>query len=157
MFHLFCSDLYDFFPSTPGLGSPHRSGPFRWRDQMPPSLLLEHHAKRKGLPPPLFSPEGDSVYYNGKKFELQSFGEKHTYLPASAGPGLCLQWGSGWRHCQRALPPSLSPAHMPSCFSHVRLCVNYGLRPARLLCPWGSLGMELVAISRSRGSSQPRD
>uniref|UniRef100_A0A452E0D7 Fer-1 like family member 5 n=1 Tax=Capra hircus TaxID=9925 RepID=A0A452E0D7_CAPHI len=50
-----------------------QSGPFRWRDQMPPSLLLEHHAKRKGLPPPLFSPEGDSVYYNGKKFELQSF------------------------------------------------------------------------------------
>uniref|UniRef100_A0A8C2NYW0 C2 domain-containing protein n=1 Tax=Capra hircus TaxID=9925 RepID=A0A8C2NYW0_CAPHI len=59
--------------ASPGLGSPHRSGPFRWRDQMPPSLLLEHHAKRKGLPPPLFSPEGDSVYYNGKKFELQSF------------------------------------------------------------------------------------
>nr|XP_020762001.1 fer-1-like protein 5 [Odocoileus virginianus texanus] len=50
-----------------------QSGPFRWRDQMPPSLLLEHHAKRKGLPPPLFSPEGDSVYYNGKKFQLQSF------------------------------------------------------------------------------------
>uniref|UniRef100_A0A8C6CT22 Fer-1 like family member 5 n=1 Tax=Moschus moschiferus TaxID=68415 RepID=A0A8C6CT22_MOSMO len=50
-----------------------QSGPFRWRDQMPPGLLLEHHAKRKGLPPPLFSPEGDSVYYNGKKFQLQSF------------------------------------------------------------------------------------
>ena len=89
---------------------------------MPPSLLLEHHAKRKGLPPPLFSPEGDSVYYNGKKFELQSFGEKRTYLPASTGPGLCLQWCSAWRHCQRALPPTLSPAHMPSRFSCVRLC-----------------------------------
>uniref|UniRef100_A0A8D1A3V6 Fer-1 like family member 5 n=2 Tax=Sus scrofa TaxID=9823 RepID=A0A8D1A3V6_PIG len=50
-----------------------QSGPFRWRDQMPPSLLLEHHAKRKGLPPPLFSPEEDSVLYNGKKFRLQSF------------------------------------------------------------------------------------
>ncbi|XP_072807511.1 fer-1-like protein 5 isoform X3 [Vicugna pacos] len=49
------------------------SGPFRWRDQMPPSVLLEHHAKRKGLPPPLFSPEDDSVFYNGKKFRLQSF------------------------------------------------------------------------------------
>ncbi|KAJ8787935.1 hypothetical protein J1605_005593 [Eschrichtius robustus] len=48
-------------------------GPFRWRDQMPPSLLLEHHAKHKGLPPPLFSPEDDSVFYNGKKFRLQSF------------------------------------------------------------------------------------
>lgn len=35
-----------------------------------------------------------SVYYNGKKFELQSFGEKRTHLPASAGPGLCLQWCS---------------------------------------------------------------
>ncbi|XP_061067067.1 fer-1-like protein 5 [Eubalaena glacialis] len=50
-----------------------QSGPFRWRDQMPPSLLLEHHAKHKGLPPPLFSPEDDSVFYNGKKFRLQSF------------------------------------------------------------------------------------
>ncbi|KAB1256675.1 Fer-1-like protein 5 [Camelus dromedarius] len=45
----------------------------QWRDQMPPSVLLEHHAKRKGLPPPLFSPEDDSVFYNGKKFRLQSF------------------------------------------------------------------------------------
>ncbi|XP_054441637.1 fer-1-like protein 5 [Pteronotus mesoamericanus] len=53
-----------------------QSGPFRWRDQVPPSLLLEHHAKRKGLPPPLFSPEGDSVFYNGKKFKLQRFESK---------------------------------------------------------------------------------
>uniref|UniRef100_A0A8C4L2L3 C2 domain-containing protein n=1 Tax=Equus asinus asinus TaxID=83772 RepID=A0A8C4L2L3_EQUAS len=51
------------------------SGPFRWRDQMPPSFLLERHAKRKGLPPPLFNTEDDSVFYNGKKFKLQSFGE----------------------------------------------------------------------------------
>lgn len=54
---------------------PHRSGPFRWRDQVPPSFLLEHHAKRKGLLPPLFNPDGDSVFYNGKKFKLQRFGE----------------------------------------------------------------------------------
>ncbi|XP_066123860.1 fer-1-like protein 5 [Saccopteryx bilineata] len=53
-----------------------QSGPFRWRDQVPPSFLLEHHAKRKGLPPPLFNPEGDSVYYNGKKFRLQRFEPK---------------------------------------------------------------------------------
>ncbi|KAF6270415.1 fer-1 like family member 5 [Rhinolophus ferrumequinum] len=50
-----------------------KSGPFRWRDQVPPSFLLEHHAKRKGLPPPLFSPEDDSVFYNGRKFKLQHF------------------------------------------------------------------------------------
>ncbi|XP_008542602.1 fer-1-like protein 5 [Equus przewalskii] len=52
------------------------SGPFRWRDQMPPSFLLERHAKRKGLPPPLFNTEDDSVFYNGKKFKLQSFEPK---------------------------------------------------------------------------------
>ncbi|XP_024427595.2 fer-1-like protein 5 [Desmodus rotundus] len=53
-----------------------QSGPFRWRDQVPPSFLLEDHAKRKGLPPPLFNPEGDSVFYNGKKFKLQRFESK---------------------------------------------------------------------------------
>ncbi|XP_038407049.1 fer-1-like protein 5 isoform X3 [Canis lupus familiaris] len=50
-----------------------QSGPFRWRDQMTPSFLLERHAKQKGLPPPLFSPEEDTVFYNGKNFKLQSF------------------------------------------------------------------------------------
>ncbi|XP_023396913.2 LOW QUALITY PROTEIN: fer-1-like protein 5 [Loxodonta africana] len=50
-----------------------QSGPFRWRDQMPPSYLLERHAKLKGLPPPLFDSEDNSVFYNGKKFKLQSF------------------------------------------------------------------------------------
>ncbi|KAM9212099.1 LOW QUALITY PROTEIN: fer-1-like protein 5 [Dugong dugon] len=53
-----------------------QSGPFRWRDQMPPSYLLERHAKLKGLPPPLFNSEDNSVFYNGKKFELQSFEPK---------------------------------------------------------------------------------
>uniref|UniRef100_A0A8C7BKZ9 Fer-1 like family member 5 n=1 Tax=Neovison vison TaxID=452646 RepID=A0A8C7BKZ9_NEOVI len=52
------------------------AGPFRWRDQMTPSFLLERHAKQKGLPPPLFSPEEDTVFYNGKKFKLQSFEPK---------------------------------------------------------------------------------
>ncbi|XP_036080949.1 fer-1-like protein 5 [Rousettus aegyptiacus] len=52
------------------------SGPFRWRDQVLPSFLLEHHAKRKGLPPPLFNPNGDSVFYNGRKFKLQRFEPK---------------------------------------------------------------------------------
>lgn len=60
-----------------------RSGPFRWRDQMPPSYLLERYAKRKGLPPPLFSPEEDAVFYNGKKFKLQSFGELRRTLAES--------------------------------------------------------------------------
>ncbi|XP_012582790.1 PREDICTED: LOW QUALITY PROTEIN: fer-1-like protein 5 [Condylura cristata] len=49
------------------------SGPFRWRDQITPSVLLEHHAKRKAVPAPQFSPEEDSVFYNGKNFKLKSF------------------------------------------------------------------------------------
>ncbi|XP_040309841.1 fer-1-like protein 5 isoform X1 [Herpailurus yagouaroundi] len=53
-----------------------QSGPFRWRDQMHPSFLLERHAKQKGLPPPLFNTEEDSVFYNGKQFRLQSFEPK---------------------------------------------------------------------------------
>ncbi|XP_054403159.1 fer-1-like protein 5 isoform X19 [Pongo abelii] len=62
-----------------------QSGPFRWRDQMPPSYLLERYAKRKGLPPPLFSPEEDAVFYNGKKFKLQSF-EPKTPTVHGLGP-----------------------------------------------------------------------
>nr|XP_028687996.1 fer-1-like protein 5 isoform X10 [Macaca mulatta] len=62
-----------------------QSGPFRWRDQMPPSYLLERYAKRKGLPPPLFSPEEDAVFYNGKKFKLQSF-EPQTPTVHGLGP-----------------------------------------------------------------------
>ncbi|XP_011812036.1 PREDICTED: fer-1-like protein 5 [Colobus angolensis palliatus] len=62
-----------------------QSGPFRWRDQMPPSYLLERYAKRKGLPPPLFSPDEDAVFYNGKKFKLQSF-EPQTPAVHGLGP-----------------------------------------------------------------------
>ncbi|XP_019065151.1 fer-1-like protein 5 isoform X2 [Fukomys damarensis] len=58
-----------------------QSGPFRWRDQMPPSYLLERYAKRKGLPPPVFDPEGDSVFYRGKKYKLQSFESKAPTVP----------------------------------------------------------------------------
>lgn len=84
--------------SSPGptpfpLTHPHRTGPFRWRDQVPPSFLLEHHAKRKGLLPPLFNPDGDSVFYNGKKFKLQHFGE-YCMWPESTGTGLGNQEGS---------------------------------------------------------------
>lgn len=90
------------FPPT----HPHRRGPFRWRDQVPPSFLLEHHAKRKGLLPPLFNPDGDSVFYNGKKFKLQRFGEYCTQ-PESTGPGLGKQGGFRMECCQRAhLSPS---------------------------------------------------
>ncbi|KAM6180290.1 fer-1-like protein 5 [Erethizon dorsatum] len=58
-----------------------QSGPFRWRDQMPPSYLLERYAKRKGLPPPVFDPEGDSVLYRGKRFKLQNFESKAPTMP----------------------------------------------------------------------------
>nr|AGE83049.1 fer-1-like 5 protein [Mus musculus] len=50
-----------------------KSGPFKWRDQMTPSYLLYRYAKQKGLPPPVFDLEGDSLYYNGETFKLQSF------------------------------------------------------------------------------------
>ncbi|KAK2093226.1 Fer-1-like protein 5 [Saguinus oedipus] len=62
-----------------------QSGPFRWRDQMPPSYLLKRYAKRKGLPPPLFIPKEDAVFYNGKKFKLQSF-EPQTPTLHGLGP-----------------------------------------------------------------------
>lgn len=43
---------------------------------------MERYAKQKGLPPPVFDLEGDSVFYNGKKFKLQNFGEPST-LPGT--------------------------------------------------------------------------
>nr|XP_008006201.2 fer-1-like protein 5 isoform X14 [Chlorocebus sabaeus] len=75
-------DMYQPNTLDPIFGT---SGPFRWRDQMPPSYLLERYAKRKGLPPPLFSPEEDAVFYNGKKFKLQSF-EPKTPTVHGLGP-----------------------------------------------------------------------
>ncbi|XP_045139771.1 fer-1-like protein 5 [Echinops telfairi] len=51
-------------------------GPFRWRDQMLPSHLLERHAKLRGLSLPLFSTEDDSVLYAGEKIQLQRFEPK---------------------------------------------------------------------------------
>lgn len=47
---------------------------------MTPSYLLYRYAKQKGLPPPVFDLEGDSIYYNGEKFKLQSFGEHRCSL-----------------------------------------------------------------------------
>ena len=43
--------------------------------------------------------------------------------------------------------------------SSVRLFATHGLYPTRLLCPWNLQAriLEWVAISYSRGSSQPRD
>ncbi|XP_075418791.1 fer-1-like protein 5 [Tenrec ecaudatus] len=52
------------------------SGPFKWRDQMLPSYLLERHAKLRGLSLPLFSTEDDSVLYAGEKIHLQRFEPK---------------------------------------------------------------------------------
>ncbi|XP_072489906.1 fer-1-like protein 5 isoform X2 [Notamacropus eugenii] len=52
------------------------SGPFRWRDQLTPSHLLERYAHRKGLPPPDFSTE-NCVTFSGRTFKLHNF-ERHT-------------------------------------------------------------------------------
>ncbi|MBZ3885416.1 Fer-1-like protein 5 [Sciurus carolinensis] len=49
------------------------SGPFRWRDQVRPSYLLERYTKRKGQPPPVFDLEEDSVLYNGEEISLHTF------------------------------------------------------------------------------------
>ncbi|XP_049640551.1 fer-1-like protein 5 [Suncus etruscus] len=58
-----------------------QSGPFPWRDQVPPTTLLEQHARRKGLSRPEFNVEDDSVLYNGIKFHLQHFEPKTPNLP----------------------------------------------------------------------------
>ncbi|XP_060043508.1 fer-1-like protein 5 [Erinaceus europaeus] len=78
--------LLSSFGARCGLSKSYcQSGPFRWRDQMPPSMLLEYHAKRKGLAPPLFSPDNKSVFYNGKNFKLLSF-EPQPTTPPYLGP-----------------------------------------------------------------------
>lgn len=106
-------------PTPPfALTNPHRSGPFQWRDQILPSFLLERHAKQKGLPPPLFNPEDDSVFYNGTKFKLQSFGEKYGALPESTEPGLQNQGGSRIRELPKSIPSPFPPlegnhVHLP--------------------------------------------
>lgn len=83
---------------------------------MPPSFLLEHHAMRKGLLPPLFNPDGDSVFYNGKKFKLQRFGESCT-RPGSTGPGLRDQGGSRMEELPEgtSLPFLLQRAALATC------------------------------------------
>ncbi|XP_051008619.1 fer-1-like protein 5 [Acomys russatus] len=69
--------LLSSFGARCGLSKSYcKSGPFRWRDQMTPSSLLDQYAKQKGLPPPVFDLEDDSVVYNGKKFTLQNFESK---------------------------------------------------------------------------------
>ncbi|XP_062065881.1 fer-1-like protein 5 isoform X1 [Lepus europaeus] len=74
--------LLSGFEARCGLSKSYcQTGPFRWRDQMPPSYLLERRAKQKGLPPPLYSPEEDSVLYNGEKFKLESFEPKPLHVP----------------------------------------------------------------------------
>lgn len=87
------------FPSVP-LASSHRSGPFRWRDQLSPSHLLTRYARQKGLPPPIFDLENDSVFYNGKRFELQSFGEPST-LPVNESVALGNKCGPEMKECRR--------------------------------------------------------
>ncbi|XP_040849283.1 fer-1-like protein 5 [Ochotona curzoniae] len=74
--------LLSGFHASCGLAKTYcQTGPFRWRDQMSPSHMLERFAKQKGLPPPLYSLEEDSVLYNGEKFKLQSFEPKPPNVP----------------------------------------------------------------------------
>lgn len=80
----------------------HRSGPFPWRDQVPPTVLLEQHARRKGLSRPVFNTEEDSVSYNGTVFKLKHFGE-HS-LPWGLPWGDLLQTQEDQWHSLPALP-----------------------------------------------------
>ncbi|XP_055985030.1 fer-1-like protein 5 [Sorex fumeus] len=57
------------------------SGPFQWRDQVPPTVLLEQHARRKGLSRPVFNMEEDTVFYNGTVFKLKHFEPQTPRLP----------------------------------------------------------------------------
>lgn len=61
---------------------PHSTGPGCWRDQLPPSRILEHFAHTRGLPAPEFSAEGTTVTFGDQTILLSQFGG----------------WGFGWGH-----------------------------------------------------------
>lgn len=90
---------------------------------MTPSFLLYRHAKQKGLPPPVFDLEGDSIYYNGEQFKLQSFGEPSA-RPDSTGVASENQQGPGQRERRagrRVCPGVESKRHLSNFpFSHRR-------------------------------------
>ncbi|XP_068891409.1 myoferlin-like [Aphelocoma coerulescens] len=62
----------------------HIAGPACWRDQLCPSRTLELLAGLRGLPAPLFNPQGTVVTLDGQSFELGHF---ESGPPMSRHPG----------------------------------------------------------------------
>ncbi|XP_064897291.1 fer-1-like protein 5 [Columba livia] len=57
-----------------GLAARYRTtGPGCWRDQLPPSRILEHFAHTRGLPAPEFSAEGTTVTFGDQTILLSQF------------------------------------------------------------------------------------
>lgn len=51
-----------------------RSGINQWRDQLEPSKILENLARLKGLSKPRTEDNGTSLFFNGKEYKLEEFG-----------------------------------------------------------------------------------
>lgn len=51
-----------------------RSGINQWRDQLEPSKILENLARLKGLSKPRTEDNGTSLFFNGKEYKLEDFG-----------------------------------------------------------------------------------
>ncbi|NXG43085.1 MYOF protein, partial [Psilopogon haemacephalus] len=62
----------------------HATGPGCWRDQLSPSLALQHFARARGLPVPEFNAEGTAVTFGDRTFLLSHF---ESVPPGSPQPG----------------------------------------------------------------------
>uniref|UniRef100_A0A7M4DUI5 C2 domain-containing protein n=1 Tax=Crocodylus porosus TaxID=8502 RepID=A0A7M4DUI5_CROPO len=69
--------------STPGL---HSSGLGQWRDQMPPTQVLEELCRARGLVLPEFSEDSRQVGFLGRSFLLADFGESPAPALQYLGP-----------------------------------------------------------------------
>ncbi|NXR33519.1 MYOF protein, partial [Zosterops hypoxanthus] len=70
--------LLSHFRAHCGLPAQYRPvGPSGWRDQLCPSRALELLSSRRGLPAPLFNPQGTALTLGGQSFELRHFERGH--------------------------------------------------------------------------------
>ncbi|XP_065712625.1 fer-1-like protein 5 [Patagioenas fasciata] len=68
--------LLSHYRANCGLAARYRTwvtGPGCWRDQLPPSRILEHFAHTRGLPAPEFSAEGTAVTFGDQTVLLSQF------------------------------------------------------------------------------------
>ncbi|CAN9499770.1 unnamed protein product [Ophioblennius macclurei] len=61
------------------------SGINQWRDQLKPSQILQNVARVRGVPPPHFEADANSLTISGKQYNLQDF-EKNTVTHSHLGP-----------------------------------------------------------------------